>query len=312
MFDPDQLNQFKTKLKDSASILILLPPEPDVDSLSAALSLHLTLKNSGKTSTVGCSTPAKVASSHLFGINQLKTSIGNRNLVISFDYLEDSAENVSYDIDENTRKFNLRIKPKAGSAPLDTSSISYSYTGAEADLVITLNINSLEELGRLYSEEKEFLDQSTIANISLVSSSTGFASINLNSDKFSCLSELVAFLLKSVGTSPTADAATNLYGQILSVVNNFQSSKITPDTLETAAFLLRSGAQTPKSKEQLSNPTPPPFFSTPPTTSQNKSNQPQGDSVTPPLTQATSPQPVATGVPSDWTGPKIYRGSSLK
>ena len=311
MFDSDQLNQFKTKLKEAGSILILLPPEPDVDSLSAALSLHLTLKNSGKTSTVGCSTPAKVASSHLFGINQLKTSIGNRNLVISFDYQENSVENVSYDIDENTRKFNLRIKPKAGSDPLDTSSITYSYTGADADLVLTFNINSLEELGRLYSEEKEFLDQSTIASINLTQSQATFASMSLHSDKFSCLSELVAFLLKSVGISPTADAATNLYGQILLTVNNFQSPKITPDTLETAAFLLRSGAQNPRHKEQLSNSTPPPFFSTAPTAPQNKSTQPPDDQ-TATSTQTTSPQPVASGVPSDWTGPKIYRGSSLK
>ena len=311
MFDLDQLNQFKTKLKEANSVLILLPPEPDVDSLSAALSLHLTLKNSGKTSTVGCSTPAKVASSNLFGINQLKTNIGNRNLVISFDYQEDSAENVSYDIDENTRKFNLRIKPKSGSAPLDTSSIIYSYTGAEADLVLTFSINSLEELGRLYSEEKEFLDQSTVANLSLTESPSPFASMSLNSGQFSCLSELVAFLLKSVGISPTADASTNLYGQIMSVVNNFQSPKITPDTLETAAFLLRSGAQAPKPKEQSPTSTAPLFFSPPPITPRNKSVQSQGGSVVT-STQAASSQPVTSGVPSDWTGPKIYRGSNLK
>lgn len=298
MFKQDQLNQLKSRLKDVNSFLILLPPEPSIDMLAGALSLHLSLKNVGKASAIGCSTPIKVSSSHLFGVDQIKANIGNRNLVISFDYREDSAENVSYDIDETTGKFNLRIKPKSGVAPLDTTSITYSYTGAEADLVITFGINSLEELGRLYSEEKDFLDQAFLLSLNLSPSSRAFAGINLSSDKFVCFSELIAVLLKNIGVSPTADAATNLCHQLFLATDNFQSSRITPDSFEVAAFLLRSGAQRPNVQDSPSASPNLPTFPTP--------------SSTFPLEATFPPPPSTSGVPADWTGPKIFRGSNLK
>jgi len=300
MFDQEQLNQFKTKIKDANSVLILLPPDPDTDSLSGALGLHLSLKQAGKSSTIGCSSRVKVGDSHLFGIDQVKENIGNRNLVVSFDYKEESAENVSYDIDEATGKFNLRIKPKDGADPLDSSSISYSYTGAQADLVITFGITSLEELGRLYSEEKEFLDQANLANLSIATTSIAFAGINLSNNKATSISELVTHLLKITGISPTADAATNLYNQLLSASENFQSPKVTADTFEIAAFLLRSGAQksTPKPQAEITAPT---FFTPPPTTPQSE-NTPSTPSI----------NDTSKGVPADWTGPKIYRGSNLR
>lgn len=297
MFDQEQLNQYKAKIKDATTVLLLLPPEPDTDSLSAALSLYLTLKQSGKSVTVGCSSLVKVADSHLFGIDQVKTNIGNRNLVVSFDYLEDSAENVSYDIDEATKKFNLRIKPKSGAQPLDASSVSYSYTGAQADLVIVFGISSLEELGRLYSEEKDFLDQAQLVSLSTATST--LSAIKLTSPKFSSLSELVTQLLKASAFSPTADAATNLYNQILISTDNFQSPKVTADTFEIAAFLLRSGAQ--KTKPRIQTETTPPTFFSPPTTAPA------------PTTPTPTAQPEETkGIPADWSGPKIYRGSNLR
>ena len=291
MFDPNQLNQLKTHLKEANSVLLLLPPEPDTDSLAATLALHLSLEQSGKTSHLGCSSPVKVGDSHLFGIDQVKNNIGNQNLIISFDYQEDSAEHVSYDIDESTKRFNLRIKPKPGAKPLDTSTIAYSYTGANADLVFIFGVNSLEELGRLYSEEKEFLDSAKIVSLSLIATPSSFASVNLHTNKATCLSETITFLLKNTGINPTADAATNLYNQIFSSSNQFNSPKVTADTFELIAFLLRSGAHRSTRPQPQPQPQPQPTPSV---------------SAAPQFFTPTENK----GVPADWQGPKIYRGAS--
>lgn len=305
MFDQNQLSLLKEKLKTASSFLLLLPSEPDTDSLAAALSLHLSLKQNGKTSQVGCTSPVKVGDSHLFGIDQVKNNIGSQNLVISFDYQEDAAENVSYDIDEQAKKFNLRIKPKAGAKPLDTQTISYSYTGADADLVFIFGVNSLEELGRLYSEEKSFLDDAQTVSLNLTSTPSAFASINLNTNKPTSLSEAMTGLLKATGINLTADAATNLYNQVIAATNNFTNPRITADTFEVAAFLLRSGAQKTTPKPPAAPSAAPTFFTQP---------QPPVASYPPKDETENRIDRSPKNIPGDWTVPKIFRNpqTSLK
>ncbi len=236
--DPNLLTQASSEINSASSVLVLLPSSPDADSLTAALSLHLSLKKAGKNSLIGCSS-LKFDSAPL-GVDQIQTAIGNQKLVISFDYVEDKVDLVSYDLDESGKRFNLVITPKEGAAPLDPATVQYAYTGASADLVITFGINSLEELGKIYSDEKAFLDQASIININPARPSS-FAKINLTATTVS-VSELIGSLLKSMSLKPTVDAATNLYRQLLTATNNFQSQSVTAETFELAAYLMRHQA----------------------------------------------------------------------
>lgn len=285
----ENLETVKTLLSTANTVLILLPPKPDTDSLSAALSLHQSLKNAGKTSTIGASSlpdnPPK-----LDGLSEIKKTIGNQKLVISFDYQEDQVENVSYDIDEATKKFNLVIQPKAGQTPLDPKNLEFSYSGAQADLVITFGINSLEELGRLYSQEKTFLDQVKILSLNSTPRPASFTQFQLTHPS---LNQLVIKLLVATGLTPTEATATNLYRQLLQSTNNFQSSEVDADTFEQAAFLLRSGAKRSITSPQPLQPIQPIAVSTPP-------------SYRPAPAPASAPLTTPPSVPADWQKPKIY------
>ncbi len=265
IFEDNLLKEGSNLISSSASTLVILPPDPSTDLLASGLSLFLTLKNAGKQAQIGSSNPLRVDNSHLFGIDQVKTSVGNQNLLISLDFKEDQLNKVDYDFDENG-KFILMIQPKAGISAPDSSSVSFNYSGANADLVFVLGINSLEELGEIYASEKTFLDNAKIISINNSIKPGGTGSVQFHTNKCLCLSELVANLIKNWGLTPSEDAASNLLSQISATSNNFSSPKVTADTFELIAFLIRSGGQlasSPLSSSSRFGAFPPPPFGVP-------------------------------------------------
>src|SRR3989338_802334 len=211
MFDKNLIKEAKDEVTSAKSIAILLPPDPDSQIVSAGLGLYLSLVGSGKQVQIGCASQIRVENAELFGVDQIKNSIGNQNLVISFDFKEENLKKVDYDVDENG-KFMLLIQPQPGSPAPDTSTINYSYSGASADLVFVLGVNSLEELGKLYADEKAFLDKAKIVSLNQTSKPSNIASLALHTQATTCLSETVGFLLKSWQINPTADAASSRFG----------------------------------------------------------------------------------------------------
>ena len=242
MFDQNLVSEAKTALAEAKSVAILLPPEPTTDMVASALGLFLSLKEAGKVAQIGCGSPIKVENADLFGVDQIKNSIGNQNLIISFDFKEEDLKKVDYDVDENG-KFMLLIQPQPGSPAPDTSSIAYSYSGASADLVFVFSITSLEELGKIYADEKAFLDHAKIISLSLSSKPSNFSALALHSHTAGCLAEIVTFLLQSSEIKPSADAANNLLSVISENTRNFSSAKVTAETFETVAYLMRAGGR---------------------------------------------------------------------
>lgn len=240
MFDQNLIKEAKEEISAAKSIAILLPPDPTTDLVAAGLGLYLSLSNSGKQVQIGSSSQIKVENADLFGVDRIKNSIGNQNLAISFDFKEENLKKVDYDVDENG-KFMLLIQPQPGCEPPDTSSINYSYSGASADLVFILGVSSLEELGKLYADEKAFLDKAKIVSLNQTNKPSNISSLALHSQATTCLSEIVGFLLKSWQINPTADAATNLLSVVGASTNQFNSPRVTADTFETIAYLMRHG-----------------------------------------------------------------------
>src|SRR3990167_7517859 len=170
----------KTALQTAKQTLVLLPQNPNVDAVAAALALQLALAKKGLSVTIGCSTPMTVQFNRLFGVDKIKPRIGNQNLVISFNYPEDSLEKVAYDKDPANQKFHLTIEPKAGMQPLDASQVEYSYTGSNADVIFEIGSRTLEDLGELYQQEKALLDNKskTLVNLSTLDKNSQFGTVD--------------------------------------------------------------------------------------------------------------------------------------
>lgn len=244
MFDQTKLQPVKDLVKEAKSIAILLPPEPNTDLVGAALGLHLSFQQAGKFSQVGCSSPIKVENAELFGVDQIRETIGNQNLLISFDFKEENLKKVDYDVDENGQ-FTLLIQPQPGTPPPDANSVNFSYSGASADLVFVLGVNSLEELGKIYADEKQFLDSAQTVGLNANHRPSAFAKYDLSSPEASCVAEIAALLLKEFEIEPTNDAATNLLTTIYAETKQFTSNKANADTFEVVSYLMRHGGNLP-------------------------------------------------------------------
>lgn len=279
MVTPDELTQIQESLTTAKSIFVVLPQKLNLDKAAAGLALYLALKKNQKQVSIFSSQPITVKFSSLVGVDQIKSKIEGKNLLVSFDYVEDSIEKVSYNIENN--KFNLLIQPKKGFSPLSAEKVQYHYSGDQADLILVVGASSLNDLGDLYFQNKKLFDQNKKISFDANSQSGRFGDFNWVDQETVCLSELIALLISRFNLPVDDDIASNLLRGLQSATAGFSLAKAKASTFEAAAFCLRAGAK-PVGK-------PAPLEPMPQKVSAKKKPEP-------------SP---------DWLEPKIYKGNTL-
>jgi hypothetical protein len=235
----DKLTQLNNLLDQAQSVLVILDAEAKFDQKVSAASLFLSLKEKGK--KVELLSPEPIANGTIYGLDSLKTRMGNKNLLVSFDYDEKSVSKVSYHIDEENQKFYLTIKPKTGEESLDPETVEFEKTGTDADLIFFMGVKRLEDLGQLYyGYEQAYRDA---AKIAVSQDQTEFADITLNINEFSCFSEAVTRIIQAANLGLSTAIATNLFAGINYETNQFSSLSADAKTFEAAADLIRAGAK---------------------------------------------------------------------
>lgn len=274
-----EVPKVKELLPQVNQVVIFLPDNASRDMVASALSLSLSLQQIGKTTNVVYPRPAIVGWSHLIGVNKLVQSIGNKNFVISLDYIEGSIEKVSYNIEGN--KFNLVIEPKPGTPPFDENKVSYSHTGMAADLIVTIGVQTPEQLGKYYSENVQLFKEKSVLTIDHKGTAR-FGKINL-AKSTSSVAEIMTQLIKLLQLPINSDIASNLYDGLVSGSRNFTILQANADTFELAAWVLRQGAR--------------------------KAGIPRQEEL-PDKESATAKNVEAAQTPPDWLQSKIYKSSS--
>jgi hypothetical protein len=307
MVDESFFSPVKKHLTAARDIFIFLPANPSLDQVAASLGLSLSLKKTNREINVACPTQMRVEFADLVGVNQVSHRLGGRNLTISFDYQEESIEKVSYNIED--KKFNLVVQPKTGHPPLSSKKVDYFYTGDQADLVFTIGVRHLKELGSFYHTSGSFFDSQKIVDIDTNPKPKRFSQNELIINTAS-LSEIIARMIAFLGLPIDQDIASNLYLGIEKTTRTFSSSRVGATTFEAAAFCLRSGAR--RSPVKASTPPLPqkqPSLKpmSPQVSAQKKPAIPDQSSQL--KTQGSSP---ASGQKpsSDWFEPKVYQGST--
>lgn len=221
-------------LTSAASVVIYLPVEPQLAMAAAGLSVYLSLKSRGASVDIVCPTPMTVAESRLVGVDQIKTEPPGRNLIISFDYVKDAIEKVSYNVEGD--KFNLLVQPKVGHQPLSADNVSFKLGGAAADLAILIGGAPVEP---------------NIQNL---------PSISLVKNDSKSLSAETATLLESANLPINKDIATNLLLGLSEETDRFSTAAA--DDFAAAANLVRRGGSLskPESKPTINQWTGPKIF----------------------------------------------------
>ncbi len=292
------LSQIQNLVNSAKNVLVLTHKNPSLDTMASALSLYLAAVQAGKTATIAMESAPLVEVANLIGINKVQTQLGGKNLVITFNtYQSGDVEKVSCAEDLDNSKFNLTLVPKDGIV-LDTKNISYSAQGGGYDLIYTVGTVNPEGLGTLF--DQGLFSSAQIINIDNHDENRDYGRFNLVEPDAASVAEIVTFYLRAMGLKLDEEIAGNLYQGLRAATNNFQSPKVSAATFEAAAICLRALA--PKAKA--------PAAQTEAETQQPDSdNAPQQEipvEVNPSAEAASTPP----GVPQDWLGPKIYRGTS--
>lgn len=328
------LDQVKTNLSQATSVYVLLPQNPTVDMVAGGLALYLTLKENNIQVSIASPSPMRVEFSRLVGVDKISQKIGNRNLVISLKSPQGSIEKVS--ANEKGDTFELVIIPKAGKKAPQKDEITYTYAGAEAELLFIVGANALESLGDIYQTEKKLFTSAHTVSINKMLAKP-IAQTTVTDPEASSISEIINQLIEQLGFSIKDDIASNILAGIDSATNRFSSPVTSPNAFSLAGKLMAAGG-----KRQPIIPTPTPEKQFPqthartafPQAPQPNILQPMSPQVSaqtaptspgvldsapvtpqptnqPPLPASTAAAPDSSDTPpQDWLEPKIFSGST--
>lgn len=230
-----------SSLETSKKAIIFLAPTANFDTTAAALAFAQLLKEKNIDVTVVSQAEMRVEYSHLIGIDQVRKKVGNKNLVISFDYTEDQVEKVNYTISPDGKRFNLVISPKTGALPLQPDTLEFEFSGAEADFIAFFGMSSNAEVGDLYENERTLFDMAMTVAFNLFPIAL-FAKCHIDSSGYSGMSEYMIEVATQLGLELSADAATNILAGIDSLTDHLSNPGTRPEVFEAVATLLRAGA----------------------------------------------------------------------
>jgi len=237
--DINPLDLIVRDLSQSTSPVILLPQNPSLDALHAALGLYLGLSTLGKNVVVATSNQVKQQIKD-GGVIRTELTASGDNLVISFPYTDGSIDKVDYRIENNT--FNLIIIPRPGFPKVTPEQMAYSYSGGSIDCIITLDAPTIESLGKIYADHKQTLDPLPLVNIDTHQANTQYGSVNYVVPTVSSVSQLTFDVLRGMQIRTDAVMATHILHGIVASTNNFTAANTSADVFTDVAELMKLGA----------------------------------------------------------------------
>ncbi len=273
-------DSLKNLIDSTKSILIVLPTDPTFDEVAASSALYLALfSEAGKEVNIFCPTPMMVEFNRLIGVNKIKSELANKNLIISFDksYNSEGIEKVSYDIENAQLK--LVITPKPHIAPPAQNQLLISYTGIAAETVILVGGKDESSFIALKSDD---LKEAKLVHIGISELNITGRNISSFATIGSSISEVTANLIKNSGYALESDIATNLLMGIEETTQSFSTNNVDANTFTLVADLMRAGGKRLSQGQIIANEFP--------------------SGAIPGMPQ---------NIPSSWTEPKIFKGTSV-
>lgn len=239
-------------LNKSSRILIVSRGGKDGDVIGSMVALGQYLKHTGKTVdllTLAAPDPRFAFLSHF---EDIKTEAEKTDrFTIILDTSQIKPQKLSYDMQDD--KLHIFITPKQGQ--FSPEQVSVATANLDADLVITLGLEDLADLGGLYERHTDLFYTKPVVNIDTRPSNEYFGEINIVEVKTKSLAEIIANLFNQIsllqGSNAadgskqgeiTEEIATALLAGMVHKTNSFQNINTTPKTLTIAAQLVAKGA----------------------------------------------------------------------
>ena len=126
---------------------------------------------------------------YLLSLYHVRENIEPRKLKLTLNYSGSNIETLNWQKDEANGNIVFEIMPIEKN--FDMSRISHSFYGGEYDLIITVGVQSLADMGDLYIKNKDIFESAPIINIDKSRENTKFGAINIIDTQVESLSGLM-------------------------------------------------------------------------------------------------------------------------
>ncbi len=228
------------RVRTSDNVLVALSKDPSVDELSAALGLTFILDKLGKHATAIFSGAVPNAIEFLEPEKTFETNTNSlQDFIIALD--KEKADHLRYKIDGDFVK--VYITPYK--TTIDESDMQFSHGDYNVDLVISLNVDSSDDLDAALSEYGRIMHDASSINISAQTPGS-FGDLEWGDEKASSVSEMIYKLSEEIRdkdqTLIDKSTATALLAGIVAATNRFSNEHTHPSTMEIAGKLMVAGA----------------------------------------------------------------------
>lgn len=241
-------------IKNAKRIVVMAHQNPDGDAIGSTLALTLALRKLGKEVKAILADAVPPTFQFLPAVGEISSEISgaSNDFVITLDTSAVTVDKLGYKNHPEEHKLTIVVKTTAGQ--FTPEAVSFSSSGAAADLLIVLDTNDVERLGNLYERYAKLFYETPIVNIDHHPGNDYFGKVNWVDLNATSTAEILVSLLEALSTLPRpdgskggnlldADIATLLLTGITTDTGSFQNSNTTPKSFTVAAQLVAAGAR---------------------------------------------------------------------
>ena len=157
-------------------------------------------------------------------------------------------DTLSYDIKDNW--LSIYLTPKQGT--ITKNDLRTAQSTLKYDLIITLNAQDLESLGKTFFNNTDLFYKVPLVNFDSHPGNEHFGQINFVDLTATSISEIIYKTMTQISAPHiSADIATALLAGMISQTQSFKTANVTPLTLNTASQLMNLGADREKIVKHL-------------------------------------------------------------
>lgn len=227
-------------ISKSKKIVILFNDSFDIDIYASIVALTDVLKKENKEVNISTESKFPITFRDLMELKAPNNvdDLGKRRLVLSLNKKQGSVDNVTWSEDDKQVKFV--IAPKADD--FNVSDVKFDFVGGNFDLMVTLGVSQLEDLGKIYQSFKDTLDRTKIIVINNKQTGKQFGAKAYTNSNASSISEAVFEAVQDAGYSLSKEAGTALLTGIIWKTEGFRYGLKNSRTFKNVATLLGMGA----------------------------------------------------------------------
>jgi nanoRNase/pAp phosphatase (c-di-AMP/oligoRNAs hydrolase) len=253
-----QLNELRAKLAPLNRVLVVLPSDINTDKLAAALSLYLSLKQSGKQASIVSNGTLKVNDSNLFGIGDIKDTFPKAeggNLTISLENVVDnegkivSLEKLDWFPQGSSLNLVFHVLPGQKFEP---TNIQVKRDASDFEAIFVIGAANLSEVGNLYIQNTDQFSKGLKINIDNNSSNNPFGEINIIDPNSPSLSEMMIQIITGLGFSIDSEIASNIIAGIYEATGSL-TKNTNPETFLSVGVAMQAGGKIPQITESSQN-----------------------------------------------------------